>query len=125
MNSIGVALYTDSDVFAGTEAHILTLARALRQLGAEARIACPAPSPLAERAAAEGIDLCPIAKNDLVDRRAICALAGLLRSRSVQIVHSHNGRTHLNAALAVRLANEVVRDLGLVHGRMRDTKSNI
>ena len=48
----------------------------------------------------------PIAKTGLIDKRAVGTLVGLLQSERVQIVHTHNGRTHLNAALAVRRAGK-------------------
>ena len=39
-----VCLYTDSDVFAGTEAHILDLAQGMKRLGVPVRIAAPIPA---------------------------------------------------------------------------------
>ena len=105
--TIRVGLLTDSDVYAGTEAHILTLAKALGQLEVEPVVACPPGSPLAEKAAWAGIEVFPVAKQGrLIDRHAIHSLAGLLRSKDVQILHTHNGRTHLNGVLAMRRAGK-------------------
>src|SRR6266446_7495559 len=74
-----VALFTDADVFAGTERHMLELARALRERGVDVAVACPAGSPLATRALSDGISAIPIAKQGLVDWRAIAILRRLLR----------------------------------------------
>jgi glycosyltransferase involved in cell wall biosynthesis len=95
-----VLLFTDSDAFAGTERHILDLAEGLRQHDVGVGIACPVPSPVAERAAARQIPVTPIAKRGMVDREAIATLKGLLTSERVQIIHAHNGRTGTLAAVA-------------------------
>lgn len=96
-----VCLYTDSDVFAGTEAHILELALAMKRLGVPVRIAAPVPSALAQRAGVAGLRLLPIAKRGLVDVLAIRTLRGLLLDGQIDLVHAHNGRTALAAAAAV------------------------
>jgi glycosyltransferase involved in cell wall biosynthesis len=100
-----IALFTDSDAFAGTERHMLELARGLRDLGARPLIACPDASPLAARAAAADLPLLPIPKQgQFLDTAAVRALRRALRAGDVDLVHAHNGRTALAAALAVRLA---------------------
>ncbi|HLK60949.1 MAG TPA: glycosyltransferase family 4 protein [Chthonomonadaceae bacterium] len=101
-----VVLFTDADVFAGTERHILDLARGLRPEGVEVRIACPSPAMLAERASQERFEVVTIQKRGLVDRAAIRTLMGLLRSNAVDLIHAHNGRTMLSSALAVTLAGK-------------------
>jgi glycosyltransferase involved in cell wall biosynthesis len=106
MSRLRVALFSDSDVYAGTESHLYTLAQGLRECGVSAGIACPSPSPLAEKAACAKIEVFGIQKRGLIDRRAIRSLVELLKSGRVQIVHAHNGRTHLNAFLAVALAGK-------------------
>ena len=83
---------------------MLDLARGLRAEGADVSVACPTPAPLAEKAGAEGFRIVPIQKHGLVDRAAVRTLRGLLRSGVVEIVHAHNGRTALSAAIAVMLA---------------------
>jgi glycosyltransferase involved in cell wall biosynthesis len=97
-------LLTDSDEFAGTECHMLDLAQGLRQEGAAVRIASPGVSPLTERAEAAGFSHTAIEKQGLVDWAAIHALRRLLTAGEIDIVHAHNGRTALSAALAVHLA---------------------
>jgi glycosyltransferase involved in cell wall biosynthesis len=88
-----VVLFTDADVFAGTESHMLELARGLREMGLHVSIACPAAGPLAQKA-----------KGGLIDWAAVRTLRRLLKSNVVDVIHAHNGRTALSAALAVRLA---------------------
>ena len=99
-----VILYTDADVFAGTERHMLDLALALLALGVDARIGCPRPGALAARADAAGVPVIAIPKQGRIDRHAIGVLAGMLCGRQVDIVHAHNGRTHITAAAAVKKA---------------------
>jgi glycosyltransferase involved in cell wall biosynthesis len=98
-----VLLFTDADAFAGTERHILDLAQGLAGADVTVRIACPDTSPLAKRARASGHEVVPIEKCGTFDRPAIRTLTGLLKSGEINIVHAHNGRTALSAALAVTL----------------------
>lgn len=103
-NAFRVLLFTDADVFAGTERHMLDLARALRDEGVAVCVACPVPSPLADKARGGKIEVVPIAKRGLLDWTAVRMLRRLLRSGRIDIIHAHNGRTALSSALAVRLA---------------------
>jgi glycosyltransferase involved in cell wall biosynthesis len=99
-----VLLFTDSDAFAGTERHILHLAASLPAQGVGVGIACPSPSPLAERAISMGIPVTPIAKRGLLDQIALKSLRSLFKQNSVDVIHVHNGRTAMLAAIAHRLA---------------------
>src|SRR3712207_3484298 len=99
-----VALFTDADVFAGTERHMLDLASGLRSQGVDVSIACPKPAPLFDKATANGIPVVAIQKRGLVDWAAIRILRRLLRSGQIDIVHAHNGRTALASAIAISLA---------------------
>ncbi len=99
-----VVLLTDADVFAGTERHMLDLARGLSALGVAVSVACPSPAALEDAARREGLPTLIIPKRGLVDWRAARLLARRLKSGQTNIVHAHNGRTALAAALAVRLA---------------------
>ncbi len=104
---IQVLFLTDSDVFAGTERHIFDLASALKRDFADqivVRVACPAPSPLEEKCRAAPIVFTAIPKRGPVGWNAVRTLRRLLRSRKVDLIHAHNGRTALAAALAVTLA---------------------
>jgi glycosyltransferase involved in cell wall biosynthesis len=99
-----VCLFTDADVFAGTERHVLDLACGLDRDGLPVKVACPQPSPLSQRAEKAAIEVVPIAKRGLIDWGAVQILAALLRTGEIDLIHAHNGRTALAAALAVRLA---------------------
>ncbi len=104
MSILRVALFTDADVFAGTERYILDLGCGLRDLGVEVMVACPVPAPLAERSAAEGLSVIPIQKGGLIDRPAVKTLTDLFKSGRLDIVHANNGRSMLASALAVTTA---------------------
>jgi glycosyltransferase involved in cell wall biosynthesis len=106
MSTLRVALFTDSDVFAGTERYMLDLGCALSDLGVAAMIACPTPSLLAERASAEGLTVIPVPKAGLINRPAVKTLVELFQSGQLDIVHANNGRTSLASALAVRQARK-------------------
>jgi len=99
--SIRVVLMTDADVFAGTERHILDLAGALRRRNVDASVACPGESPLAERAVAIGVPVHDIPKRGRIDFAAARTLRQLAES-GVEIVHAHNGRCALAAAIGLR-----------------------
>ena len=106
-----VLLLLDTRAWAGTESHVLTLARALNALGdgqearvVEVSLAVPPNSPLWKRAADEGLRLVPIARRGEWDMATLAVLVRRLRRRATDVIHVHNGRTALWGALAVRLA---------------------
>lgn len=99
-----ILLLSDADVFAGTEQHILSLARGLRAAGRGATIACPADSPLARRAADAQVPRVPIERGPLLHYPAVRMLRRMLARGEVDLLHAHNGRTALSAALARRAA---------------------
>ena len=85
---------------------MLDLALGLRAAGVDVRLACPLPSALAERAADRGLTMTNIKRRGLLDPATIRALAELLRTGTINLVHAHNGRTALLAALALKLAGK-------------------
>jgi glycosyltransferase involved in cell wall biosynthesis len=99
-----ILLLTDSNVFAGTERHILDLAAALTAAGAKAAVAAPSPSPLADRCRENGIEFHIIQKGGNYDRAAAKTIARLFSEDKIDVVHAHNGRTALIATLARRSA---------------------
>lgn len=102
-----VALLTDADVFAGTEKHLLDLALALgNEPEVHATLLCPANSPLAQRAHKAGLKTMdvPSGESGLIDRTLLRILKEHLESGRFDILHAHNGRTALHAALAVVLS---------------------
>lgn len=95
-----VLLFTDSDAFAGTERHILTLASSLGETGAcEVSIGCPPGTPLASAARGAGmrVVLVPHAA-----REALPWLRTASRKGEFEIVHAHNGRTCIFSSVATR-----------------------
>ncbi len=97
-------LLTDSDVFAGTERHVLDLAQGLMHQGFAAAVGCPASTPLAQRAGAAGIEHRAVRKRGAIDLAVVRQLAGWLKEGSIDLIHAHNGRMALHAALARRRA---------------------
>lgn len=95
-----ILLLTDSDVFAGTERHILELAHGMRELGVPVHIGCPNPSVLGTRAGDAGLPTVTIQKAGLYDRAAIRTLSALLEAGEIDVIHAHNGRTGLSAAVS-------------------------
>lgn len=96
-----VALLTDADVFAGTERHILTLAMGLHRVGLDIHIACPTPSPLAAMAIERGLHVHMVQKGRSPDFQAVTAIQRMVSRCTIDIVHAHNGRSALLAAMAV------------------------
>lgn len=99
-----ILLLTDSDVFAGTERHMLDLAVGLDSLGVEVRVGCPGAAPLGCAVKSVGIDHLAIEKRGAVDWRAARLLARELRAGRIDLIHAHNGRTAYAAALGIWLA---------------------
>lgn len=99
-----VLLLTDADAFAGTERHMLDLAVALRDVGVHPTFSCPAGAPLAQRGEKAGITNFPIEKGGLIDWNAVRILRRALKANQFDVLHAHNGRMHLSAALAIMLA---------------------
>lgn len=99
-----VMLFNDSKVFAGTERHIFDLACALHDQNVNVCVGLPVDSPLTERLSPRGIRTVEIPRRGPVDWRAARILCRLLVERQVDLIHTHNGRTHIAAALAVARA---------------------
>ena len=99
-----VALLTDSEAFAGTERHLLDLAYVLRETGVEATLVCPGGGEMAALARADGLPVYPLESRGFRALSAIHTLRRGLRAGRWDIVHAHNGRSALRAALARFLA---------------------
>ena len=95
-----IALLTDSDVFAGTERHMLDLAAELRAIGAEPTLFCPSAGALSERGRAETLPVFGLEKRAPFEPAMAGLLARLWRSGEFDVMHAHNGRMALHAALA-------------------------
>ncbi len=95
-----ILLLTDSDAFAGTEQHMLTLAVALQNQDQQVYVGCPIGTPLAVRCLDSKISTVKIEKNGAIDFKAIIDLVTFVKQSKIDIVHAHNGRTALIARLA-------------------------
>lgn len=107
---VNILLLTDSDAFAGTEQHMLTLAVALQSQGVMVYVGCPSGSPLAGRCCDVAITTANIEKNGAIDYKAVLDLVRFAKQNRINIVHVHNGRT----AIIARLAKLVCPNLKLV-----------
>lgn len=105
-SSLHVTLFTDSEVFAGTERHIIELARALKDQDVRVSVACPSTSPLNRFAKVSNLEIIQIEKRGLLDVAAILKLREMLAAGQIDLIHAHNGRTALVATVARRLAGK-------------------
>ena len=99
-----IALFIDTVAFAGTERHVLDLGQSLVAAGAAVIIACPAASPLTPRCTAAGLPVLDVPSSLRQALRTVAILAAELRAGRVDIIHAHNGRTHLLSVAAVKRA---------------------
>lgn len=95
-----IGLLTDSDVFSGTERHMLDLGTGLRTLGASPTLICPVAGELANRGRAMGIPVMGLEKGSTFSLNAIRTLRRCFETATFEIIHAHNGRTKLLTALA-------------------------
>lgn len=94
-----ILLLTDSDAFAGTEQHMLTLAVALRNADHDVLVGSPEASPLSLRCALVGISTASINKRGAIDIVAAVLCARHICKERIDILHVHNSRTALIANL--------------------------
>ena len=99
-----VLLWTDSDVFAGTEKHACELEQGLRGMGVQVRMACPHPSPLSVAVSGRGGVVFPLRCKGLRALFAVLRVRRWLLQGRVELIHAHNGCTTFLAALACILA---------------------
>ena len=108
MLGMKIGLFTDRSNFAGTERHMLDLACALRAEGAEVEIICPPDAILAERARGESLPVFALScENKLGILSALPKLWRAVRAGRWQVIHTHNGRTTLLAALGLYSGNGI------------------
>ena len=102
-----IGLFTDRLNFAGTERHMLDLACALSAEEAQVEIVCPPGAILAERARREGVpDFALSCEKRLGVLSALPKLRRAAQAGRWQVIHTHNGRTTLLAALALSGGND-------------------
>ncbi len=90
----------DTLPFAGTEQHVVTLAKALQGTeGMEPKVGCRQGSQLQHKSRQAGLEAIPLFRGKNAVLQAV-ALTRLLRLEPADILHCHNGRTLLSAYLA-------------------------
>lgn len=102
--SFCVALWTDSNQFAGTEKHLLELESALRARGVKAWVVCPEGSPLGEEVRRRGGTHVKLAAKGWRAVGAVLRVRSWLAHGRIAVVHTHNGWTTLWAVWARGLA---------------------
>lgn len=94
----------DTQAFAGTERHMLHLVTALRELNVDAGIACPAGGALGKIVREAGIFALDLNGSGTKVIGALFRLVRALRAGHFDLLHAHNGRTALLAAVACTVA---------------------
>lgn len=98
-----VLLLTDSAAFAGTERHMLDLARGLAASGSDVWLGAPDGAPLLEKSFQYGIH-CLGANPKYFLPAMLYKVTQLLRQREIDLIHAHNGVSHILAAAALQAA---------------------
>lgn len=80
------------------------LARSLQRRGVDSVVVAAPGSPLAERAAADGLRVIPCAMRGDLDPAAVRATLGVIRRERPDVIHLHTARAHAVGGLAARLA---------------------
>jgi len=84
----------------GGQEQLWLLLRGLRQRGHQQWVACPEGSPLAARAARQGLPVLPLPGGAGFDPRGLLRLRRQLRETSCDIVHAHDGHAQSISWLA-------------------------
>ncbi len=105
----------DTDGFAGTEQHVLTLLRAQAALGLETALVCREDNVDFVRRAREIADAKIFARSALPLRKAIPALRAQIRAWQPDILHAHNGSTMLQCAIAAGRSGNAPRSVATQH----------
>jgi glycosyltransferase involved in cell wall biosynthesis len=98
-------LHIDTErTWRGGEQQALYLVTGLRERGHAVTVACQPGSPLAERAAAAGVDVAEVRMRGEADFRAVWALRRIIRRGDFDIVHMHTSHAHALGCAAAALA---------------------
>ena len=102
ISGLKVLLLQDTINYAGTEAHVLTLAKNLaKHTHVSSIVGVTAGGELHLRCAAGNIPYRVLPKTQgMFNLAGIIAVAAMLRNREVDVIHAHNGRTSLVAVSA-------------------------
>ena len=102
ISGLKVLLLQDTTNYAGTEAHVLTLAKNLaKHTAVSPVIGTTAGGELHRRCAAANVPYHVLPKSPgMFNLAGMIAAAAMLRNREVDVIHAHNGRTSLVANCA-------------------------
>ncbi len=101
----------DTDQFAGTEQHVLTLISALAEAGVENFLACHVDGALYQRAIRQGITVLPVFDHRFSITALWAAARGIrdeVHNQQIDILHAHNGRTEMLAAIVRSLCGVTI-----------------
>lgn len=102
ISGLKVLLLQDTTNYAGTEAHVLTLAKNLiEHTAVSPLVGVTAGGELHRRCAAKSIPYHVLPKTPgMFNLAGLIAVAAMLRNREADVIHAHNGRTSLVAICA-------------------------
>lgn len=104
MKALSVLHSESSRGWGGQEVRTLKEMIALRALGHQVELVCPADARLGERAGAEGFTVHHARMRAGADLRSILAIRSLLERRRFDVLNTHSGHDSLVAGMAGRLA---------------------
>jgi len=101
----------DTAQFAGTERLVLSLTGGLARAGASVVLGCRPDSPMFQAAVERGLNVAPLFHRGLIPTSSsleprlpqVRAVIKEIGRQSIDIVHAHNGRTTIAAAVAARV----------------------
>jgi glycosyltransferase involved in cell wall biosynthesis len=119
-----IAEIVDTLEIGGTERLVVDLARSLQSLGHRLHVICLRHTgPLAGQLSEAGIEVMALGKPDGPDVRALTDLTTFLRSKRIDVVHTHNPLVHHYGVAGGRLAR-VPAVVNTIHG-IRNLSSTI
>ena len=98
----------------GAEVYVTNFCRELKQLGAEIELFCPSGRPFVDYAAERGLSAITWKTHGKLDPVTVIRLARLMKSRNIDVIHTHLSTASLLGAFAATLAGK--RSVAHVHG---------
>jgi len=95
----------NSLVYGGGEEHVRTILVYLKKRGVAVSAAVPEKTELYNRLKKEGVEVFPLFIGHKYDFKSVLELCGLLKSNSIDLVHTHNRREDLIGAVCAKLLN--------------------
>lgn len=98
----------------GAEVCVVDFCRRLPQMGAEVTLFCPKGRPFVDYARSRGVESVNWKTCGKLDPITVIRLARLIRSRNIDVIHTHLSTASLLGAFAARLVH--IRSVAHVHG---------